>query len=297
MSESRPKADPSRLPDGLRRGGMDVAHPVGRMEARDVPGDPRVDPPDEGGEGLEFRSAVVPAGDDQRGHLDPGTHVVQEADVLLHGFEAGAADLPVVLLGKALQVDIGGVQEPPEFPQGRLGHVSVRDEDVPQAAPGRKPGRLQGELEEDRGFGIGIGDAFRSGPEGGLHHLLRPDRIARDPAVVPRGLGDLEVLAVPAAEVAAGAGDGEGPAAGQEVEEGLLLDGVQVGGDHPAVVQAQETAVPVLPNRAEAPFPRRDPASVAAEEAADLPASEGFVQKGLFHGGPVRGRGLRPGSP
>jgi len=70
--------------------------------------------------------------------------------------------------------------------------------------------------------------------------------------LVGLGLGDLPVLAVQAAEVAAGGGEREGFAAGGEVVERLLLDRVDVYGAGVAVGQAVKLAVHVDPGAADA---------------------------------------------
>ena len=108
--------------------------------------------------------------------------------------------------------------------------------------------------------------------------------VALDQAAVHPGiLGNVVVLAVQAHEIAAHRGDGVGAGAGQEVEQRLLLDGVDVLGDDLAVIEAEELAVPVFPHVADAPLVRVDLAFMGAKKAVDLLVLQAFPQSGWLH--------------
>ena len=122
------------------------------------------------------------------------------------------------------------------------------------------------------------------GPQGIGHNALRVAFISHDLAAVDPGiLGDVIVLAVETHEVAARGGDGVGPGARQEVEQGLFLNGVDVLGDDFAVIEAIEGAVLVLPDVAEAAFARIDLALLGAQKAVDLLIFRTFPKPGLVH--------------
>ena len=166
----------------------------------------------------------------------------------------------------------------------RLGHEAVGHKDVAQAVFPGQAGHVLGVLEEDGGFGVGVGDAGRMGRQGVGHDGLRVAFVSQDLAAVDPGvLGDVIVLAVEAHEVAARGGDGIGPGARQEVKQGLFLNGVDVLGNHLAVIEAVEGAVLVLPDVAEPPFARIDLALVGAQIALDLLIRRAFPKPGLVH--------------
>jgi hypothetical protein len=77
------------------------------------------------------------------------------------------------------------------------------------------------------------------------------------------------ILAEGAAEVAAGRGDREGAGTGKEMEEGLLLDGIDVFGDGRPIDEAVENPFPIFPDAADAALSGGDPTAVGAEAASD----------------------------
>ncbi len=87
------------------------------------------------------------------------------------------------------------------------------------------------------------------------------------------------VLAEGAAEIAPRRGDGIGARTGEDVEEGLLLDGVAMCGNDRPGDEAGEDPRPVFPDAADAPRPGIDPAAVGAERAAYRLFSFLFVEK------------------
>jgi hypothetical protein len=67
------------------------------------------------------------------------------------------------------------------------------------------------------------------------------------------------------------------------VEERLLLDGVDVFGDDPAIIEAEEAAVLIFPDVAEAPFPRVDLAFMGAQVALNLVVLQTFPHSRRNH--------------
>jgi len=80
-------------------------------------------------------------------------------------------------------------------------------------------------------------------------------------------LGDVRILAVQTAEVAAGRGDGIGQTARPKVIEGLLLDGIDAGSHQGSVYQSHQRSILVLPDAAQASVARADAAILVAERA------------------------------
>ena len=80
----------------------------------------------------------------------------------------------------------------------------------------------------------------------------------------PGILGDVIILAMEAQEIAPRGGNGIGPGARQEMEQGLFLNGIDLLGHDMAVVEAVEGALLVFPDVAEAPLTRIDLAFVGA---------------------------------
>ena len=148
------------------------------------------------------------------------------------GCKPGLAHLAVEIVPHALQIHVIGVNEFRQGVGGGLGHEAVGHKDVAQVVFPGQAGHVLGVLEEDGGFGVGVGDAGRMGPQGIGHNGFRVALVSQDLAAVDPGiLGNVVVLAVEAHEVAARGGDGIGPGARQEVKQGLFLNGVDVLGN------------------------------------------------------------------
>lgn len=253
------------------RGGRSVGHLVGGPETADMPGDIRGKAFDETGDVGELPVRIVPARDHQGGDLHPDPQLLHEADRVQNRLQPGAADLLVELVGEGLEVDIVGVKIRGQFPGGFRAGVAVADKDIFQPCRPRQPGGVEGEFVEDGGLHIGVADGLAAGPLRRRHHFCRGAQGAGNLSAMEMGiLGDLEVLAVFAVEIATHRGNGIGKGAGQQMKEGFLFDGVDVLTDQAAVVEAVEDAAPIFPDLADAPAPFPDQAMVAAEQAADM---------------------------
>ena len=116
---------------------------------------------------------------------------------------------------------------------------------------------------------------------GEVHHLRRRARL--HPLPGRPGLGDVPVLAEPAAQVAAHRPEGQDLGPGEEVVERLLLDGVHRETGALPVGEQDHLAALVLPDRAESGLP-------VAEQA--LPGAEGAAKPAVpFPLEEARGRG------
>ena len=103
-------------------------------------------------------------------------------------------------------------------------------------------------------------------------------------------LGDLVVLAMFAAEIAAHCGNGIGKGAGQQVKDGFFFDGVDVFADQAAVVEAVKDPALIFPDLADPAASFANQAMVMAEQAADMSGViDGlFVKERFVHGHPPR---------
>ena len=249
-----------------------------------MPGDGRGDLPEEPGGTAQFLVAVVQAGDEQGGHLDPEAQLVAEADGVEHRLQPGLAHLAVEGVRVGLEVDVDRVQPGGQVP-GRLGaQVAVADEHVADTPPVGQQAAVAGELVEHGGLDVRIADACAAAAFRLANHLLRAaDRTVDPPLLQVRVLGDLVVLAVQALKIAAHGGDGVGAAPGQEMKERLLLDGVDMARHQPAVHQAVQSPLPVFPYPAQAAAAGRNVAVVAAQVADHRPVLHPLVEHCLVH--------------
>jgi hypothetical protein len=117
--------------------------------------------------------------------------------------------------------------------------------------------RVEGELDEDRGLHVRVGDAPDTRGDGLLDDLVGRDVAAVRDQAFAMGLGDLPVLAEGAVEVAALGRDRVGVARRQEMEERLLLDRLGAGDDQLPINEGVEPAAAVLADAADSrPGPR-----------------------------------------
>jgi hypothetical protein len=83
-------------------------------------------------------------------------------------------------------------------------------------------------------------------------------------------------------EIAARCGDGKRSGGRMDMEEGFLLDRVQMNGARVAVDQGKVFSVPVFPNPAEASLPFRHLAPFGAELTLDGAPIQGLEIRGKF---------------
>ena len=274
---------PGPLQGGDRRGRGRVVVVSGVVPA-DVPGDVWIHRGDEGGDVAKLGVRVVLARDHQGGDLDPDACIVVGLDGVEHRREPGRAELLVEALGEGLEIDVGRVDHPLQLGGYHVrGGIPVGDHGVGQTLFMGLDRRVQGVLQVDRGLGVGIRDTPAAGLHGGGHHLVGGELVARDSASLDGVLGDVVVLAEAAAQVAPHRGYGERLRAGQEVEQGLLLDGVDVGGHAPSPHERDERAAVVLPHPADAHLAVGDEAVVRAEHAPHLVPGGLLPEPGMLH--------------
>jgi hypothetical protein len=151
----------------------------------------------------------------------------------------------------------------------------------------------------DGGFVVGEGDGLAAVLEGEERDFFGRKVAGVDLILV--GFGDVPILAEETAHVASGGAHAEDFRAGEEVAEGLFLDGIHLERGGGGVAQAEEFAVLIDADEAEAGLAGADVTMARAEVTVDTVVGfgsppEGFVEGGGFledlevgHGGCVLG--------
>ncbi len=245
------------------RGGSGIGQLIGRMEPGDMPGNFFSDGADESGYLPEFGIRIVMSGNDERGDLDPDAGLFIVLNGIKHRGEAGAADLPVKIIGERLQVDIGRIEDGPDHAERFGGYIPVRHEHVPESGIFCAPGRVIGKFKKYRRLGVGIGDAgatdlLRGKNDGSGRYGFSDD----PPAQLPGKLRDVRVLTVPAPEVAARRGNGIGLGSWQKMKERFFFYGIDVLSNDLVVNEAIEDTVLILPHGAQSQLAVTDTAAV-----------------------------------
>ena len=208
--------------------------------------------------------------DEQRRDLEPHARLAFQVDERVeHRLQVPQAQLPVEVLGEALQVDVRGVHEPVHLRARLRADVAGRHRHGPQAARAAGAGHVHRVLQEDHRVVVGEGDAAAAQVERRLGDLLGACGVAQ-PIDLAR-LRDVPVLAEAASQVAPGGAEGEHRRAGQEVVERLLLDRIHaesaraaVGGEHDPLAFAGADEAHAALAVVQSAVPRADLAADAA---------------------------------
>src|SRR3990172_221811 len=227
---------------------------------------------------------IIQAGNNNLRYLDPDARLLIQPDRVEHGLEPSPADLFVKIFGKSFEVDVRCVEIRSDHLKGFGCDVPVRYEHILQSRIDCQARYIISEFEEDRGLGIGIGN---TGALGGLrcgHDLFGADSFTEDTAAaVSRELRDVGILTVQAPEIAARCCDGIGQAAGEEMEERLLLYGVDVLRNELVVDEAVEHAALVLAHGADAAPSIGNKTAVATQAALHLLFFLRLLEQRLLH--------------
>jgi hypothetical protein len=100
--------------------------------------------------------------------------------------------------------------------------------------------------------------------------------------VFRRHLGDICILAKPAAKIASNGRNGIGIRARKKMKQGLFFNGIRMSGDQTAIDQGHQPALGVFPDSANASFSRGNTTTVGAEVALDRTLRKRFNQH-RFH--------------
>ena len=283
--------DSVSLVQGFARGWRQPLQLVRRVEARKVQGGVGAQL---GGQptahGADVVEVIGVGRHDQPGDFDPDPFIAHHLQGAQHGLQGRLGNLFVEVVAEALQIDIGRVGDLAEIAQRGFFDIPGGDQhiaDSPFAGQGRGVARV---LVKDDGVGVGVGDrrdlalGRRVDEPGGRQIVVLQ--------VLGPGLRDLPVLAVQAAQVAAGRGQRQNRLTGQKVVQRFLLHRVQVERAGVAVHQGVQLAFLDHPRAAEAPVALGQGAAVGAEQAADSAVVARFVPGCLARPLPQLRRGV-----
>src|SRR5208337_3322166 len=208
--------------------GRDIAELEIRMEGgeveRDVGAEMRENP---FGELAGFDGIVVERGNDEIGELKPdASFVLEPGKHVEDGLEMGEGEFAVEIFGEGFEVDVGGVNVVVDVVEGFAGDVAVGDHDGSKAVGLSGFADVNNVFAPDGGFVVGEGDGIAAVLQGEERNLFGGKVLGVD--LVLMGFGDVPILAEEAAHVAAGGAYAEDFRAGEEMAEGLFLDGIDL---------------------------------------------------------------------
>src|ERR1017187_6259273 len=266
--------------EGWQRGGRKVLQQVLGMEAREVqrnvPAEFRFDP---AGEAPELLIGIVQSRHHQVDHFVPCAELADGDQSVQYRLELAVHHLFVVLLGEALEVDLDGVHAGAQLFQRLFLDIAAADDHAshPRGAVGRR--RIQDVFAEDHRFAVGIGDGGTLILAGQTRQVLRRNEAAVH--LFRTDLGDVPVLAHFAIDIAARRSHRECHAAREEMEQGLLFDGIGMGRADARIYQRVVRAATVFAHAAIAAFAVVDHALAGAKLALDLFVRQLLVESRL----------------
>lgn len=225
---------------------FEIGMESGEVE-RDVGAEMREDP---FGELASFCGIVVESGNHEIGEFEPhGGFVLEPLESLEDGLEVGERDLAIEIFGERFEVHIGGIDVVVDVVESFAGDVAVGDHDGFQAVKFGGFANVDDVFAPDGGLVVGEGDGVAPVLEGKLGDVFGRD-VARVNLIV-MGFGNVPVLAEEAAHIAARSAHAEDAGAGQEMIEGLFLDGVNLESGGSAVAEVEEFSVLIDTDEAE----------------------------------------------
>src|ERR1035441_6920432 len=252
--------------------GRKVLQQVLGMEAREVQRDVaaefRFDP---AGKPAKLLVGVVQGRYHQVDYLGPGAQLADGRQGVHHLF--------VVLLGEGLEVDLDGVHAAAQLFQRLLLDISAADDHAFHTRGAAGLRAIQNVFAKNHRFAVGVSDGgarILAAPRG---QFLRRNESAG--YLFRTDLRDVPVLAHFAVDIAARRGHRECHAAGKEMEQGLLLDGIDVRGRDARIHQRVVDAATVFAHAAIAAFAVVDHALAGAKLALDLLVGQLFVESRL----------------
>lgn len=216
-------------------------------------------------EGVYAISGVVDAWYDQVGEFYPHASVAHGKNGIKHGLQRASAHPTIDIVAEGFQVDIGGIDIGQQVAKRLLTDIARCDENVPQSLLMRQPCCVSHVFYPCERFGVGIGDAGAPLLNANINHLFGCEvdvsHLGR------RGLRDVMVLTIQAAEIATCASDGETSRAGMEMIERLFLYRVNSDGTWPAIDLADEPAIHIAATAAQSRLSRENVAAMGTELA------------------------------
>src|SRR6202040_2644803 len=221
-------------------------------------------------EGINFRSRIVFAGDQQRRDLQPDRSLVlQVEEGFKYRLELSGAEILVEALGEALQIDVSRIHVAEQLAP-RVGA------DVACAYRyGFDPARTAGLRDVDRvlqkDHGIVVGEGYRAAAI--FDRSLR-DRLRRGAILQPiesARFRYVPVLAELAREIAAGSAEREDRRPGQEMVERLFLDRIDAETGGAAIGREHDRFVRASAHEAQSALAFVEPAIARADVALNAP--------------------------
>ena len=228
----------------------------------------------------EFRIAVVESGHHEVNNLCPLTHLFQSDQRIQHRLQLSRDHFAVVRLRECFQIDLDRVHLSVCGLQRFLLHVAIRNHHAAEAGLVSGIGYIHQEFTEDHRLAVGVGNGWTAVLFRQFDNPLRGNVVGGD--LLGTRLGDVPVLAEFAVDVAAGGGQRERERPGQVMEEGLLLDGIDVRRAHARMHQRVVGSSAILPHSAIAAFAISHRAFARTQLALDLPILK-FLVELCFH--------------
>src|ERR1019366_705507 len=152
-------------------------------------------------------------------------------------------DIAIVIRREGLEIDFYGIRALADPLHRFLLNETVGDDDALEARIPRRLGGVRHILVEDGRLIVGKRNHWTTALPGQRCEFF--GRQVLRGQIFRTGLRDLPVLAELAVHVASRGCNREGHVAGKEMEERLLLDGIDVGADNPRVDQRAIGSIPV----------------------------------------------------
>jgi hypothetical protein len=235
------------------------------------------------GELAGFGGIVIERGNHEIGEFKPhGGFIFEPLEGFENGLEMRERDFSVELLGEGFEVHVGRVNVGIDIPEGFMRDVAVGDHDGFEAVRLGGAADVNDVLAPDGGLVVGEGEGVAAVLESQKRHIFRRNRLRVN--LVLAGFGNIPVLAEEAAHVASGRAHAEDARAGQEMIEGLFLDGINLQSGGSAVAEAVEFAVAIDADEAKAGLSGMNVAMAGTEIAVDFAAGfglppESFVER------------------
>ena len=217
---------------------------------------------------IEFVDAVVFAGDEEGGDLEPDRRfAVQEDKRVEHGLQFREAQTVIELLRERLQVDVGRIHRLEKLRPGFVGDVAGGHRDGAEAPGAAGPGGVNGIFGKNHRIVVGKGDRPTTQALGGGGNRVRPGDFAQ-PVGLAR-LADGPILAEPAAKIASGRPERQDAGAGQKVVQRFLFDRVDAEAAAPAMRREHQPIAHAAPDKAATGLPVAELAEARTQVAFD----------------------------
>jgi hypothetical protein len=241
---------------------------VVRMKAREVDWDIRADfSSDPVHQSMEHCLGIVQGWDNKVYDLKVDSASGNLPDGVENRLKLGAADIPVKIRAKTLQIDLYCIQQPAQFGQRRGLHESAADHDAPQflfSCQSRGVGQV---LDEDSRLVVGESDHGCASGFCAIDQFERSDE--RNVEVFRPGLGYFPILAKLAVEWTSGGSKRKCIRSGKKMIERLFFYGVYVDSNRPSIYKAAQFTIHIHSGSAFSSVPALQHASLGTQKTLD----------------------------